>query len=121
MIYLKQLKRWKRIWQQVSEIAASLIWCILHESQPVANVFLSLCATVRADFSSRMDAAREESRLQLEEYEERIDKLQEELDAKKKESREAMYQHDEALDKIKELEKELELKGVSSFFSTLLS
>ena len=45
---------------------------------------------VRADFSSRMDAAREETTVQTEEYEGQLEKLQNELDAKKKESREVV-------------------------------
>ena len=45
---------------------------------------------VRADFSSRMDAAREETTVQTEEYEGQLEKLQNELDAEKKESREVV-------------------------------
>ena len=45
---------------------------------------------VRADFSSRMDAAREETTVQTEEYEGQFEKLQNELDAEKKESREVV-------------------------------
>jgi chromosome segregation ATPase len=68
-------------------------------------------AAVRTDFSSRMDAAREETISQKELYEERLDKLQVDLDAKTKESREAVYQHDVAESTIRKLEKELEIKG----------
>lgn len=65
---------------------------------------------VRDDFSSRIDAAREELHVQKEEYEKQINQLESELADMKRESREAMQEKDTAQDMVRKLEQELELK-----------
>jgi chromosome segregation ATPase len=67
-------------------------------------------AAVRADFSSRTDAARDEMIAQKEEYEEQLGQLKNELDEKNLELREASHQSNATRDTVRKLEQELEVK-----------
>jgi chromosome segregation ATPase len=80
--------------------------------QETIEVMEKNMAAVRAEFSSRTDAAREETVAQREEYEEQLEHLKNELDVKKKELREVSHQNDEAKDTVRKLEQDLEVKAM---------
>ncbi len=67
---------------------------------------------VRADFSSRTDAARDEAVAQKEEYEERLEQLKNELDEKNLQLRDLSHQNIAARDTVRKLEQELEVKAI---------
>ncbi|KAL3808289.1 hypothetical protein ACHAXA_009801 [Cyclostephanos tholiformis] len=67
---------------------------------------------VRADFSSRTDAARDEAVAQKEEYEEQLEQLKNELDEKNLQLRDLSHQNIAARDTVRKLEQELEVKAI---------
>ena len=78
--------------------------------QETVEVMENNMAAVRADFSSRTDAAREETVAQKEEYEEQLEQLKNELDDKKNELREVSHQNNLTKDTLRKLEQDLEVK-----------
>lgn len=78
--------------------------------QETVEVMENNMAAVRADFSSRTDAAREETIAQKEEYEEQLERLTNELDNKKQELKEVSHQNNLTKDTLRKLEQDLEVK-----------
>jgi len=62
------------------------------------------------DFSSRIDAAREELLVQKEEYEKQLNQLESEISDMKRENLEALQEKDVAQDTARQLEQELQVK-----------
>lgn len=62
------------------------------------------------DFSSRIDAAREELLVQKEEYEKQLNQLESEIGDMKRENKEALQEKDVAQDTARRLEQELQVK-----------